>query len=80
MKQAREAASQRFLAENDCNLQNGMKSTIKKRKALSKNELLAAAIDDPFRLYNTCGSYWGTKIPQLNLSFEILIKCMKSIK
>jgi len=76
MKQAREAASQRFLTENDCNLQNGMKSTIK----LSKNELLAAAIDDPFRFYNTCGSYWGTKIAQLNLSFEILIKCMKSIK
>jgi len=31
------------------------------RKAQSTNEyyLLAAANDDLFRLYNTCGSYWG---------------------
>jgi len=35
----------------DCNLQNGMKSAINKRK------LLAAAIYDLFRLYNTCGFY-----------------------
>jgi len=35
------------------------------KSAITKRKLLAAAIHDLFRLYNTCGSYWG--IPHLFL-------------